>query len=162
MPLNRCRRSALGYALLEALVAVIVTSVGFIAAARLQTLGLGFNNSALYRQKATLLGNQMADRMRANQAGVAAGAYDNPTPGSMACLATGCTPSELARADMAAWAADLAAQLPEGAGVVCFDSTPEDGEDDAPDCDGVGRLLAVKVWWSDTLGDTRFVTVVRP
>lgn len=156
------RRQALGYALLEALVAVIVTSVGFIAAARLQTLGLTLNNSALYRQKATLLGNQMTDRMRANQAGLARGAYDNPTPGDTACLATGCSPTELAQADAAEWAADVAAQLPEGSGTVCIDSTPDDGEAGAPACDGLGSLLAVKVWWTDTLGGSRFVTVARP
>ena len=164
MPLNRHRRrkQLVGYALLEALVAVIVTSVGFIAAARLQTLGLTFNNSALYRQKATLLGTQMTDRMRANQKGMFAGAYNKPTPGDTACLATGCTPAALARADMAEWAADVAAQLPDGKGVVCIDSTPDDGTADAPACDDTGQLLAVKVWWSDTLGSSRFFTVARP
>jgi type IV pilus assembly protein PilV len=159
----RHRRRPAGYALLEALVAVIVTSIGFIGAARLQTLGLTFNNSALYRQKATLLGSQMTDRMRANQAGLSA--YNNPTPGDAGCLdaAAGCaTPTALAQADAAAWAADIAAQLPDGRGVVCVDSTPDDGDAVAPACDGVGPLLAVKVWWSDTLGTSRFVTLARP
>jgi type IV pilus assembly protein PilV len=151
-----------GYALLEALVAVIVTSVGFIAAARLQTLGLTFNNSTLYRQKATLLGTQMTDRMRANQKGMMDGAYNNPEPGDTACLATGCLPAALARADAAEWAADVAGQLPQGRGVVCVDSTPDDGEAAAPACDNIGQLLTVKVWWSDTLGGSRFVTVARP
>jgi len=158
----RRRRRALGYALLEALVAVIVTSVGFIAAARLQTLGLTFNNSTLYRQKATLLGYQMTDRMRANQAGLVRGAYDRPVPGDTACLASGCTPVELAQADAAAWGADLSAQLPDGSGVVCVDSTPDDGEVADPACDGVGQVLAIKVWWADVLGSSRFVTVARP
>ena len=165
--MNRCRRRGpVGYALLEALVAVIVTSVGFIAAARLQTLGLTFNNSAMYRQKATLLGTQMTDRMRANQKGLATRAYNNPAVGDTACLATGCTPTALAQADMGEWAADVAAQLPEGGAVVCIDSTPDDGASAAdPQCDGTGTLLAVKVWWtdkSDLLGSSRFVTVARP
>jgi type IV pilus assembly protein PilV len=162
--LNRPPRRApmAGYALLEALVAVIVTSIGFIGAARLQTLGMSFNNGAVYRQKATLLGYQMTDRMRANQAGMLTGAYDNPTPGSTACLATGCSPTALAAADAAEWAADIASQLPEGSGVVCIDSTPEDGTAAAPACDGIGRVMAVKVWWTDTLGANRFVTVARP
>jgi type IV pilus assembly protein PilV len=160
----RHRTHPAGYALLEALVAVIVTSIGFIGAARLQTLGLTFNNSALYRQKATLLGTQMTDRMRANQSGMTLGAYNNPTPGDMGCLdaVAGCTPSALAQADAAAWAADIAAQLPDGRGIVCVDSTPDDGDAAAPACDGVGRLLAVKLWWSDTLGTSRFVTLARP
>lgn len=166
MPLKRCgrRRQTLGYALLEALVAVIVTSIGFIAAARLQTLGLTFNNSVLHRQKATLLGNQMTDRMRANNpiGSDVQKLYDKVAPGSTDCLASGCTPALLAQADAAEWAADVAAQLPDGTGVVCIDSTPDDGEAGAAACDGVGRLLAVKVWWSDALGSSRFVTVARP
>ena len=164
MPMNPRRRRlhAAGYALLEALIAVIVTSIGFIAAARLQTLGLTFNNSALYRQKATLLGTQMTDRMRANQRGMSLGAYNNPTAGAVDCLAVGCTPTALAGADMTEWAADVAGQLPDGRGVVCIDSTPDDGVAAAPACDGAGQLLAVKVWWSDSLGDSRFVTVARP
>ncbi len=44
----------------------------------MQTLGLAMNNSTQVRQKATLLGYQMADRIRANQAGVTARAYDLP------------------------------------------------------------------------------------
>ena len=166
MPLNprRQRAAVVGYALLEALIAVIVTSIGFIGAARLQTLGMTFNNSALYRQKATLLGYQMTDRMRANQIGLLAGAYNNPAAGSAACLdaAAGCTPAALATADVTVWRADLAAQLPSGTGVVCVDSTPDDGTFAAPACDGLGRVLAVKVWWTDTLGASQFVTVARP
>ena len=164
---RQSRRQIAGYALLEALVAVIVTSIGFIGAARLQTMGLGFTNSSLYRQKATLLGSQMTDRMRANQKGVALGNYNNPVPGDTACLAsaTGCTtPAQLAAADMTEWAADVAAQLPGGRGVVCFDDTPNDADatPDDPLCEGAGPLLAVTVWWSDSLGTSRFVTVVRP
>ena len=88
-----CRhlRQAAGFALLEALVAVVVASVGFVGAARLQTLGLKMNASAQLRQKAVLLSYQMTDRIRANLAGYSAGAYNNPAVGSKACLATGCT-----------------------------------------------------------------------
>ena len=49
------RRSNGGYALLEALVAVVVLSIGFIGAARMQTVGIKLNNSAQSRQKAILL-----------------------------------------------------------------------------------------------------------
>lgn len=165
---RRSRRALAGYALLEALVAVIVTSIGFIGAARLQTLGLSFNNSTMYRQKATLLGSQMSDRMRANQRGVSNEAYNNPATGDVACLTIGCTPADLARADIAEWSADVAAQLPDGSAVVCVDSTPDDGEPGAPACDnlpaagGTPRPVAVKVWWNDALGSSRFVTVARP
>jgi type IV pilus assembly protein PilV len=160
------RRSAVGYALLEALVAVIVAAVGFIGAARMQTLGMSLGNSAQSRQKATLLGYQMTDRIRANRLGFENGQYNNPTndltAGATACLGAGCTPTQMAVADVSQWAAELATALPAGTGKVCIDSTPEDGTSAAPACDGVGNVIAIKIWWTDNVAATRFVTVVRP
>ena len=153
-----------GYVLLEALVAVVIASVGFVGAARMQTLGLAMNNSTQVRQKATLLGYQMADRIRANQAGVTARAYDLPVAGATSCLAavTGCTPAQLAGADVAEWQSEIATQLPGGSGIVCLDSTPDDGSAATPLCDGVGNVIAVKLWWVDKVGTPRFVVSVRP
>jgi type IV pilus assembly protein PilV len=162
-PIRAERRRALGgYVLLEALIAVIVAAVGFVGAARLQTFGLAVTNTTQVRQKATLLGYQMADRIRANQAGMSAHAYDLPTAGATSCLATACTPAQLAGADIAEWQAEVAAQLPAGAGVVCLDSTPDDGSPIAPACDGLGNLIAVKLWWTDKIGTPRFAVSVRP
>ena len=171
-PINPRIRRVLGYALLEALVAVVVTSVGFIGAARLQTLGMKMTSSAQYRQKAVLLTSQMMDRVRANRTGYGLGAYDNPAVGSKACLSdiAGCTPATLAVADMTEWSDDIAGQLPGGSGVICVDSTPADGSAAAPACDGVGAaptatsVLAVKIWWTDSAGGTptRFVSELRP
>jgi type IV pilus assembly protein PilV len=158
------RRAQGGYVLLEALVAIVIASVGFVGAARMQTLGLAMNNSTQVRQKATLLGYQMADRIRANQAGVTAHAYDLPTGGATSCLtaASGCTPVLLAVADVGQWQAEIASQLPGGAGVVCLDSTPDDGTAATPLCDGLGNVIAVKLWWTDKVGTPRFVVSVRP
>ncbi len=158
------RRARGGYVLLEALVAVVIASVGFIGAARMQTLGLAMNNSTQVRQKATLLGYQMADRIRANQAGFSAHAYDAPSAGSTDCLsaASGCTPALLAAADVGQWQGEIASQLPSGTGVVCLDSTPDDGDPAAPQCDGLGNVIAVKLWWVDKVGTPRFVVSVRP
>ena len=158
------RRAQGGYVLLEALVAVVIASVGFVGAARMQTLGLAMNNSTQVRQKATHLGYQMADRIRANQAGVTAHAYDRPAAGATACLsaASGCTPALLAAADVGEWQGEIASQLPGGSGVVCLDSTPDDGDAATPLCDGLGNVIAVKLWWVDKVGTPRFVVSIRP
>ena len=158
------RRRQGGYVLFEALIAVLIAAVGFVGAARMQTLGLAMNNSTQVRQKATLLGYQMADRIRANQAGVTAHAYDRPTAGATACLvaAAGCTPAQLAAADIGEWQSEIAVQLPGATGVVCLDSTPDDGAAAAPDCDGAGNIIAVKLWWTDKVGTPRFVVAFRP
>lgn len=155
-------RQSRGYALFEALIAVLVASIGFIGAARLQTLGMKMNTSAQFRQKAVLLTYQMSDRVRANRAGFGAGAYDRAAIGSKVCLGIGCTPEELAVADMTEWSEDIMGQLQGGSGVVCVDSTPNDGVSGAPACDGVGTMLIIKIWWSDSLGDSRFVAEIRP
>jgi type IV pilus assembly protein PilV len=163
---SEAHRAAAGYALLEALVAVIVAAVGFIGAARMQTLGMSLGNSAQSRQKATLLGYQMTDRIRANRKGFSDGNYNSPASnGDTSCLSSGCTPVQLAAADVGQWAADIAASLPSGTGIVCADSTPEDGTSIAPTehmCDGAPNLIAVKIWWTDNVAKTRFVTVIRP
>ena len=99
---SRRVRQVAGFALLEALVAVLVSCVGFIGAVRMQTLGMKMNTSSQLRQKAVLLTYQMTDRIRANRTGFGSGAYDNPSVGSMTCLSTGCTPAQLAVADMTA------------------------------------------------------------
>lgn len=158
------RRAQGGYVLLEALVAVVIASVGFVGAARMQTLGLAMNNSTQVRQKATHLGYQMADRIRANQAGASAHAYDRPSAGATDCLsaASGCTPALLAAADVGQWQGEIASQLPGGSGVVCLDSTPDDGDAATPLCDGLGNVIAIKLWWVDKVGTPRFVVSVRP
>lgn len=139
-----------GYALFEALVAVIVLSLGFVGAARMQTVGLKLNSSAHSRQKATLLAYQMADRIRANRVG----SYVDAVAGDPACLATtgGCTAAEMVGADVAQWQADLAAQLPAGGGVICLDSTDQNNVTAtlaSPQCDGLGNNVIVKVFWTD-------------
>ena len=164
---RRLRRRAVGYALLEALVAVVVAAVGFIGAARMQTFGMVLSNSAQSRQKAVLLAYQMTDRIRANRDGFKKGYYNNPgTGGSVACLAAagGCTSAELAAADVTLWLAEVATQLPLGQGMLCLDSTPNDAGAVPGDwkCDGIGDALAVKVAWTDTASATMFVTVARP
>ncbi|MDH5539616.1 MAG: type IV pilus modification protein PilV [Rhizobacter sp.] len=162
------RRRAAGYALLEALVAVIVAAVGFIGAARMQTFGMVLSNSAQSRQKAVLLAYQMTDRIRANREAFTKGHYSNPgSGGPVACLAaaSGCTSTELAGADVTQWLAEVAAQLPAGQGKLCLDSTPDDDPKPTPadwKCDGLGNVLAVKVAWTDNRAATTFVTVVRP
>lgn len=159
---RRCLSLWPGYALVEALIAIVIASIGFIGAARLQTVGLKMSSSSHLRQKAIFLTYQMSDRIRANRIGLGAGNYDNPSTGSAACMVTGCTPSELAVADMTEWSEDIRGQLPGGIGIVCIDSTPNDGSAAAPACDGIGAMLVIKIWWTDTVGNSQFNSEVRP
>ncbi len=113
----------LGFGLIESLVALLVVSVGLIGIAGLYSQGLRANGTALYRTIAVNLAADMADRIRANRRGNAAygGAAANGD-----CDAGGntdCTSEAMAAHDLSLWQAQVAAQLPDGAGVVQYAGT---------------------------------------
>jgi type IV pilus assembly protein PilV len=151
------RRRAAGYALLEALLAVLVTAIGFIGAAKMQTSSMALTNSGMTRQKATLLAYQMADRVRANKRGADAGAYNAVAAGSKACLtsAGGCTSAQLAVADYTEWLDDVKAQLKNGDGKVCLVTATN-----RTTCNAAGEFLAVNLTWEDSVGASSLSTTV--
>jgi len=114
-----------GFTLLEILVAIVVLSIGLLGLAGLQVVSLNNNQTAYYRSVATQQAYDMADRMRANLAGIAAGNYDNLTatlpadPGCIASGSVGCTTlANVALTDQFQWLTQNAAVLPSGAGTV--------------------------------------------
>jgi type IV pilus assembly protein PilV len=153
-----------GSGLIESLVAIFVVSIGFIGFATLQIGGLAASNDSLLRSKAVYLSYQMADRVRANLPGVQAGSY-NDFEGSVSspgCIATDCTAAQMAQNDYYEWSSEVAALLPSGTGVICLDSTPDDGTPGDAACDGGGSVLSIKLWWSEKGTQHRFVTTLRP
>lgn len=151
--------------MLEVLIAVLVLSIGLLGLAGLQAASLRNNYSSYLRSQATLLAYGMSDRMRANMAGVTAGNYNvasTAIPSAVStCTGAGCTPAEMAQNDANEWKNTLKSELPGppppagstsiigGTGVVCIDSTPDDGTRTSPACDGLGTIYAIKVWWTD-------------
>ena len=151
--------------MVEALVGILVLSMGALGFAALQINGIGKNASALYRTKATQLAYEMGDRIRANQAGAGTGAYASlvSAVAAPACgTKSACTPADMAQLDFAQWRANVARSLPDGVGVVCVTSTPASGTAGSPACDGAGTHLAIKVFWVEKSSKHRFSTVVRP
>lgn len=170
-----------GFTLLEILVALIVLSVGLLSLAGLQVIGLRTNHNAYMRSQATILSYDIADRMRANVRGIENGNYHQPTvAGSQgvvnaACETTnGCSSAQMAGHDLFRWNQMIANVLPNGIGMVCIDSTPEDGIADADDdeasvCDDPGTnfgtaIYTIKIWWRDdpSQNPQRFTTSFRP
>ena len=147
--LNKCS----GFTLLEVLIATVILAVGLLGISGLQVTGMRSNHSALLRSQATLLAYDMSDRMRANTTAVSASDYNEPAATADAACSTtaGCTPAAMAKNDMSVWGANITNSLPTSAGVVCLDSTPDDGADSAtPACDGIGTGYAIKIWWQDS------------
>ncbi len=151
---------------MEALIAVLLLSMCALAYAALQLRGMSANNSSLWRSKATLLAYEMSDRMRANFVGMSAGSYNNLTATAAAitdCGATSsCTTARMALLDHYQWNQAIALELPNAVGVVCLDSTPDDGVVGAPACDGTGTNLVVKILWQERGVDSRLSVAVRP
>ena len=156
-----------GTTLMEVLVSMLVLSFGLLGMAGVQSVSLRNNQSAYYRTQATMLSSDIIERMRANKIGVGNDAYDDVAGGATAaCFTTaGCTPNQMAAQDIATWDAAVAAALPTGSGVVCIDSTGNDGTAAAPACDGVGNIYAVKIFWDDNRdgnANQSLTTIWRP
>lgn len=175
------QQQSLGFTLLEILIVLVIFSVSLLGLAGLQLTGLQLSHDALLRATATMMAKDMADRIRANpqQADLGvAGNYHNPAGtavGNPACLGkdgsgnsadTSCAPSAMALHDFYEWNAMLGGQaasgwhpaipsaLPSGHGIVCVDSTPNDGTPGAPMCDNIApiadrNVYTIKIWWRE-------------
>jgi type IV pilus assembly protein PilV len=170
--------SECGFTLIEVLVAIVVFSIGLLGLASIQIVGIKLTGDSLTRSIAAVQANDMVDRMRTNVTATTLGVnspYNNPTgtsAGNPSCLGlsgsggsanTSCSPTQMAMHDFYEWFSNIAgagatgwypavpATLPSGSGVVCVDSTPNDGTPASPACDNVvlgGKpIFAVKIWW---------------
>ena len=75
-----------------------------------------------------------------------------------------CSVAEIAQTDAYEWFTRLEALLPGGEGVICRDSTPNDGTDKAAHgCDGdpATDIFAIKVWWDHDRDDTTVLSAYR-
>jgi len=117
--------AAAGFSLVEALVSLVVISVGMIGVAALYGQGLNAGSTALYRTVAVNLSADMADRIRTNRtAGIAykgapANKHCDPQHGPV----VSCTPADLAVHDRFTWKEQLDAQLPNPTGAVDYDGS---------------------------------------
>jgi len=157
----------LGSSLIEVLVSLLVLSGGMLGIAGVQSVSLRNNQAAYFRTQATMLTSELIERMRANKIAVDNDAYDDAVgAATAACFtAAGCTPNQMAAQDILDWDADLAAALPGGVGIVCLDSTGNDGTAAVPACDGLGTIYVVKIFWDDNRDGTanqRLTTNWRP
>jgi len=146
------RLRAAGFSLVEVLVAMFVVAMGILALAGLLQASTRYSRMSELRSTATLLANDIADRIRANPMGgelgpggydLADNAFPSPTvPAHVPCASNApCGPAELARADLADWTTRVKATLPKGSTWVQFHA----GHPPAPD--------SVDVWvgWADPL-----------
>jgi type IV pilus assembly protein PilV len=161
----QARRRASGFTMLEALVSILILSFGLLGLAGLFVSGAQNNRNANLRTVATQQAYNMADRMRTNLSGLTVliptvPYYHLPTAVQSNCYTNAaiCDSPTMAKNDYYEWndpASPISnpSLLPGGYGVVCIDSTPNDGTWNGTTvvdgCDGVGTSYAIKVWWLD-------------
>lgn len=131
-----------GFTLIEVLVTVIILAIGLLGLAGLQLGGLRYSFSAYQRSQATIMANDIVDRMRANRTVAEAGGYDidiGDDPDEEDCTGTGanCSANTMADADLFEWKQTLANILPAGDGSVERD----------------GTIFTITIQWDDSRGE---------
>ena len=108
-----------GFTLLEAMIALVIFSIGLIGLAGLQSASMSFNHSAYLRSQATFLAYNILDQMRANHEAARNNTY-NATFASVGvqkdCLlgTVNCTFTEMAQNDIYQWKQNVLELLPKG------------------------------------------------
>lgn len=154
----RTKQKMAGLTMIEVLVTLIILSVGLLGMAGLQITGVRSANNSSYRTQATLLANDMAERMRANSAAVDNNVFmavnsanidctAKPDPycsdhsiSSVVTAAQTCTTAEMAAYDISVWFCGEYSNgvrrngvdniLPEAAATItCVDTNPPAGAD---------------------------------
>lgn len=120
-----------GFSLLEVLITMLIVSFGLLGIAGIIVTSLKNNQSSYARSQASLMVNDIVDRMRANRSSAEA----SPSP---YVLALGASPSGagIATDDLTEWRAALASNLPSGTGAVAVDDAT--------------KKVTVTVQWDDS------------
>lgn len=114
-----------GVGMVEVLIAALILGVGMLGLMGLQTRALQYNQQAYLFSQATLLVQDLAERMRANRTVLDDYVIDYGTSitgvASNKCMVASCTENEIATWDLKLWKDLLAATLPKGNGEVVKD-----------------------------------------
>ena len=119
--------------LVEAMIALLVISVGLLGIASLQLTAMNQNTSSLNHSQAVWYAYNMSDRIRANMPQYANyDGIDTSNSYSQDCTNNRCSPGQLRTADAADWST-MVSNLPGGRGII------DDGNDG----------LEITVMWDD-------------
>jgi type IV pilus assembly protein PilV len=121
--MNRSKQShQRGFTLIEAMVALVVLSVGMIGVAALHGQGLSAARSAQFRSVAVNLSADMADRIRVNRVGgvAYAGAIANNNCDPSAGGGVDCNPAQMAAHELFLWNQQVQNSLPNGQWNIVF------------------------------------------
>jgi len=92
-----------GQTFIEALIALVIMSIGILGIAGMQVLSLQQNRAALFRAEATQLANDLMDRVRVNTDITYTALIDADPTSAQSCSVNSCTPVQMAAFDIAQW-----------------------------------------------------------
>lgn len=113
-----------GVGMIEVLISITIASFALLGLAGLQVTSLKYQKTAQFRSLASQYSSDMADRMRANVAGVKLGSYVTTDaygalPVSLPdCATAACTPDKIAQGDLYNWRQALSQVVAGGWGEV--------------------------------------------
>lgn len=135
-----------GFSFIELSVATAIFSMGLGSLSLMMLAAIQGTAEARHQTVASSQVESMAEMIAMSSD--AFGHYVFPVE-DQACKDEGCAGKGTAAANLAHWQQSLRDELPGGAGLVCRDSTPHDGEAANPACDGAGPLV-IKVFWEES------------
>ena len=146
MPLNntmKMQKIQRGLTLIEALIALLVISIGLLGIAALQLTSLKQTSNANWSSQAVWYSYEMTDRINANRSENNASlnnylGIDTNNDYSQDCVASTCSTAQMATADAEQWKI-LISNLPEGRGVINAGPMP--------------NSLDISVLWRDSASD---------
>lgn len=122
-----------GFTLIEVLIAFVILSFGLLGAVALQAKAKQASFDALQRSAAIALGNDILQRMRANDSSGFAGLYNeqfnsqSSVGATQPCFNAACSAQQIAALDKQQWIRAIQARENTGAldnATVCINSTP--------------------------------------
>lgn len=131
----RSRRHSRGVSLLEVLVSVLLAAIGLLALAGSNVASIRYSKMSQYRGTAAVLAADLAERMRANKAGIAGYDYSATTHDEQVAAVPAANTScegvppvagcvSLATYDMDNWRGLVRSQLPQGSVFVTVVALP--------------------------------------
>lgn len=129
----RGRPGQRGFTIVEILVALFVLSVGLLGLASLQVIGVKNSGSAYHRTQATLIANELIEKMRANKVAAREGRYDVTVNDVDAVNCEGASPGGLVNAQLFHTICAVKGSLPRGSlTVTCLQGCREAPPTTAP------------------------------
>ena len=144
-------QSIRGFTIIEILVAMIITAIGLLGLAAMQTLAIKDQQNAFFFAQAASLAYEMSDRIKVNPLPWRATSLPASTPCNYSCtVATPCSASQMATFDYCAWQSNAKNRIDSNT----FSSVATNITNGI--CTGASGKLCLTIGWGAPAGSRTF------